>query len=56
MCNPFDISPSGDMFWADKRNVDKLKGSLAKSEEDIKEGRITRVSETEELDKFLESL
>lgn len=21
-CNPFDISPSGDLFWADSRNVE----------------------------------
>lgn len=24
-CNPFDISPSGDLYWADKRNVEQLK-------------------------------
>ena len=23
-CNPFDISPSGDLFFADKRNVEHL--------------------------------
>lgn len=23
-CNPFDYSPSGDLFWADIRNVDKV--------------------------------
>ena len=56
LCNPFDISPSGDMFWADKRNVEKLKESLAQAEEDIKEGKVTRASGIEELDKFLESL
>ncbi len=22
--NPFDISPSGDVFWADRRNVEEL--------------------------------
>ncbi len=27
-CNPFEISPSGDLFWADKRNVDKLKEAV----------------------------
>ncbi len=27
-CNPFDISPSGDIFWADKRNVEQLNKSL----------------------------
>ena len=23
-CNPFDISPSGDLYWADKRNIKQL--------------------------------
>lgn len=23
-CNPYEISPSGDPFFADKRNVEKL--------------------------------
>ncbi|GHT04655.1 hypothetical protein FACS189423_07660 [Bacteroidia bacterium] len=31
-CNPFDISPSGDLFWADKRNVEQL-GKAIKSAE-----------------------
>jgi hypothetical protein len=22
--NPFDVSPSGDVFWADRRNVEEL--------------------------------
>jgi len=55
-CNPFDISPSGDMFWADKRNVEKLEESLAKAEEDIKAGRVKRINGVEELNKFLDSL
>lgn len=31
-CNPFDISPSGDLFWADSRNVEKVKAGIAESE------------------------
>jgi uncharacterized short protein YbdD (DUF466 family) len=27
-CNPFDVSPSGDLFWADKRNVQQLKDTI----------------------------
>ncbi len=23
-CNPFDFSPTGDLFFADKRNVEKI--------------------------------
>jgi hypothetical protein len=23
-CNPFDISPSGDLFFADKRNIEQI--------------------------------
>lgn len=26
--NPFDKSPSGDIFWADMRNVEKIKESI----------------------------
>lgn len=27
-CDPYEISPSGDMFWADKRNVEKVKKAI----------------------------
>lgn len=33
-CNPFDVSPSGDIFFADKRNVEKLNKAISKSETD----------------------
>ena len=39
-CNPFDISPSGDIFWADKRNVEKLEKSIQQS----KEGKVKRLT------------
>ncbi|GHT53450.1 hypothetical protein FACS1894145_4040 [Bacteroidia bacterium] len=30
-CNPFDTSPSGDLFWADKRNVEQLDQTIENS-------------------------
>lgn len=27
--NPFEVSDSGDLYWADKRNVDGVKASIA---------------------------
>ena len=29
--NPFDVSDSGDLYWADKRNIDGVKASIAKN-------------------------
>ena len=31
-CNPFDVSPSGDLFWADSRNVRQLNDIVKTSE------------------------
>ena len=56
LCDPFDISPSGDMFWADKRNVEKLKKSMERAEKDMEEGRYTVCKTYEESLKYLESL
>ncbi len=36
--NPFDISPSGDIYWADKRNVDDLNRAIERHEEDKAKG------------------
>jgi hypothetical protein len=30
-CNPFDISPSGDLFFADKRNVEHLDNAVIRA-------------------------
>jgi len=30
--NPFEISDSGDLHWADKRNVEAVKSIIAKSQ------------------------
>ncbi len=36
--NPFDISPSGDIYWADKRNVDELNRRLEQVRADRENG------------------
>lgn len=30
--DPYEISPSGDVFWADKRNIQKLNEAIKESE------------------------
>ena len=37
--NPFEISPSGDLFFADSRNVENLKRDVKQAEREIKEGK-----------------
>jgi hypothetical protein len=56
LCNPFDISPCGDMFWADKRNVESLDQSLEIAEKNIAEGKITVCDTYEASLNHLESL
>jgi len=51
-CNPFDISPSGDLFWADKRNIKMVR----EGERQIKEGKVTTIASNDELKNFLDSL
>ena len=51
-CNPFDISPSGDIFWADKRNVERLDQSVKKA----KDRKAKTVNSKEELIDYLDSL
>jgi hypothetical protein len=54
--NPFEWSPSGDLFWADKRNVESVEQSIAISEKQYKEGLFTRCETAEEVHKFIDSL
>ena len=49
-CNPFDFSASGDLFFADKRNVDKLNKSI----QEAKKGRTINIKTKEELSKLLD--
>jgi hypothetical protein len=50
--NPFDMHPDGDLFFADKRNIEELERGL----KDVEEGRVTRIKSEEELISFLDSL
>ncbi len=49
-CDPYEISPSGDMFWADKRNVEKVKKAIEDKEVAAK------LSSTGDIKNFLDSL
>lgn len=49
-CDPYEVSPSGDMFWADKRNVEKVKKAI-----ESKEVAATLTS-TDDIKNFLDSL
>jgi hypothetical protein len=40
-CNPFDMSPSGDLFYADRRNVEYIQNAIERSKEQVKEGNVT---------------
>ena len=51
-CNPFDTSPSGDLFWADKRNIEMVR----EGERQIKEGKFTSITNDDELKNFLDRL
>ena len=43
-CNPFDTSPSGDIFGADKRNVEQLNKSITQA----RAGNVKRLSRKEQ--------
>ena len=51
-CNPFDVSPSGDLFYADKRNIAHLEEAIQQA----KEGKTIRIKTKQELSSFLESI
>ena len=55
-CNPFDTSPSGDLYWADRRNVEYVQKQIAISEQQFKEGQYTECRTLDELNSFLDSL
>ncbi len=49
-CNPYEFSPSGDTFWADKRNVEKVKKAIENKEVAL------RLSSENDIKNFLDSL
>lgn len=52
-CDPYKISPSGDPFFADKRNVEYIQKRL---DEPTQEEDLVTIHGHEELDKFLEAI
>lgn len=43
-CNPFEVSPSGDLFYADRRNVEHLEKAIAQA----REGETKKLSKKEQ--------
>jgi len=54
--DPFEIIEDGDVFYADKRNVEQLEKDIEQAEKDIREGRVTVVKNKAELEDFFDSL
>lgn len=50
-CNPYEISPSGDVFWADKRNIEKVKKAI-----ENKENIAVTLKSADDIKNFLDSL
>lgn len=55
-CNPFNYSPSGDLFWADTRNVEKVHEAVEEGRRQYKAGETISCKNAEEAINFLESL
>lgn len=49
--DPYEISPSGDLFWADKRNVEIVKKAIEK-----KDQVSDKLNTVEDLKNFLNNL
>ena len=47
-CNPFDISPTGDLFFADKRNVENLDIAMSQA----RNGQTKKLSKAEQKQLF----
>lgn len=50
-CDPYEISPSGDMFWADKRNVEIVKKAV-----ENKDQIAGKLNSADDIKNFLNSL
>lgn len=55
-CDPFEFSPSGDLFYADKRNVERLEQAIKTAKDQIEKDEVTQLKTKEELDTFFDSL
>lgn len=50
-CDPYEISPNGDKFWADTRNVEIVKKAI-----ENKEQIADKLNSTDDIRNFLDSL
>jgi hypothetical protein len=50
-CDPYEISPSGDVFWADKRNVEIVKKAI-----ENKDQIADKLNSADDVKNFLNSL
>ena len=50
--NPFDVSPSGDLFWADKRNVEHVDKAI----QEAKDGKVISMRPGQSTKDFLAEL
>jgi hypothetical protein len=53
--NPYNYSPSGDPFWADKRNVEMVKSRIKELVEE-KDVTYSTLRTKEDIENFLDSL
>lgn len=54
-CDPYEISPSGDPFFADKRNVEYVRKRLEDAQHSDP-STLVRTKNREEIEKLIESL
>ena len=50
-CDPYKISPSGDMFWADRRNVEIVKKAI-----ENKDQIADKLNSSDDVKNFLDNL
>jgi hypothetical protein len=50
-CDPYEISPSGDLFWADKRNVEIVKKAI-----ENKDQIANKLNSADDIKNFLKNL
>lgn len=50
-CNPYEISPGGDTFWADRRNIEIVKKAIENKDKIAK-----KLDSAEDIRNFLNSL
>ncbi|MDR1895183.1 MAG: hypothetical protein LBR10_00140 [Prevotellaceae bacterium] len=47
-CNPFEYSPSGDLYYADKRNIEHLEKAIKQA----RSGKVSKLSKEEQRELF----